>query len=189
MKTTLLEMIGGHVLFIVSGVLYTVHWYLLYRKPEAFTPVFMTGTLIAGLAAVVLMALGLEQGGREPGGAGPLWPVPAACAAAFLAVFVATSVIGRRPFTSELPLLLVWAGLEAAVLVIAARLGLLAGLPLTVGAACNALAAVAGLVCYGLYYNLEGDAQFMDGLIPYFAICLSSGVTVLFLALSRGAAR
>jgi hypothetical protein len=44
-----------------------------------------------------------------------------------------------------------------------------------------ALSAIAGLVCYSIYYLLGKDAQFIDGLIPYFTISFSMAVTAVFL--------
>jgi hypothetical protein len=178
---TLIEMLTGHILFIVSGIAYSIHWYLLSRKPGALAKILIAITMVCGLAGITVIILSLFSEGAGIGI--ELYPVLLACIAAFIAVFYITSILMKRPFTSELPLLLIWAGIEACALIAAANRGLLTPVPLAVCSLLNALSAMAGLVCYALYYRLGKDAQFIDGLIPYLAISFSMTVTAIFLAM------
>ena len=112
-----------------------------------------------------------------------LWPVPLACLAVFLTVLLFTSIVLKRPFTSELPLLLIWTCLELCALIVAWHLQFLSRIELGICALLAALSALLGLLCYSVYYLIAGRARFLDGLIPYLAISLSMAVTTVFLFL------
>ncbi|MBN1413407.1 MAG: hypothetical protein JW969_21370 [Spirochaetales bacterium] len=137
---------------------------------------------VTGLAGVVLIIFSLFGGSAEAYTEGiNYWPVLLTCIAVFFIVFLPTSIFLKRPFTSELPLLLIWGGIEAPALITAGYLEFFSLTPLIICTALNTLAAITGLACYAVFYRLEGTARFIDGLIPYAAITFSMTVTAVFL--------
>lgn len=169
---------SAHLLLAVCCALYLTWWSVFFRpRPErphgleyGFGVALIVGAAVCGLVSVVLMGRALaELPSTVP--AAVLWP----CAAvAYLVLAYMSARFLDRPVTTELLLIVAWTALEVAVVGAVAGTGeanLVPVLTAVVVAAC-----VGSLVCYLLYYRLDGWAAFLDGCGPLVAIGVLSVV-------------
>lgn len=167
----------GHWLLALCAVLYLAWWCVFFRprdeKPQGVERgagiALILGAVVAGLAAVFQIVTGLGQ--LPDAFSGPvLWLVAAGTYA--LLAFV-TSRFLERPVTTELLLIVAWCALEVDV-----AGAVWPNWPLLVAVI---VATAFSMVCYLLYYRLEGRAAFLDGCGPLVAVGLLSVIVAWML--------
>jgi len=102
----------------------------------------------------------------------------------FAVLILITNITFHRIVTSELIIIHIWAALElsaVAVLYGTERFGF--GRAATLVALVG-IATVVGLICYLLYYNLDGMLRYWDGLIPLIMYTFVMAVFLGLLAVS-----
>lgn len=162
----------GNLLMLLTIGFYIAWWVVLFRPDRNGSSPHGTFliviALVSGLASVVFLIFGISSqpwNGKEFPGA---YFLLGALGAYFILLGVTTGFF-HRPVTSELLLIVLWSALEWSVttaLKMGDRLSSRGALTLTIlvgGAACI------GLVCYVLFYRLDGAPRFWDGLIPLIA--------------------
>ena len=163
------EIFAGNVLLLLCSLFYLAWWVIVFRpnaseKSPAGT-ICITFAFLTGVAAIALMSGGIHALSNSTKGV-PVSSVLLGCAALFVLLLLVTTIVFRRPITSELIIIHIWTALElsaVAVLYNAGRFGMGRAVTLAVFAG---IATVIGLVTYVLYYRLEGTASYRDGMIP-----------------------
>lgn len=170
---------GGHVCLAVCAVLYLAWWWIFFNPsmPKATGVLYaagvgcIVGAVLFGIAAVVLMAMGLGAlSGAGAGGLAPGWAFAVGGIVAYAGLAYVTVRFFQRPLTTELLLFVLWAALELAVLNALAGSGALA--PCITFALIAAVVAVflGCLVCYVLYFRLSPLPSFAAGALPLAAV-------------------
>lgn len=148
---------------------YIAWWVVLFRPDRVGSSpsgtLLIAIALLAGAASVVFLIFGISSqswNGKDfPG----VYFFLGALGAYFVLLGITKSLF-QRPVTSELLLIVLWSTLEWA-LITALKMGgrLSSGRALTLTVLVG-FAAFIGLVCYVLFYRLDGAPRFWDGLIP-----------------------
>jgi len=158
----------GNMLMLVTCLCYISWWTTAFRPGKSdsgIASVLIIATLAAGTAAIVVLSMGINglNGCRVKI---PVCYLVAAAAVLYVISFTITKTVFRRPVTSELLIIFVWAAIEFAVLDVLFSNGRLSGRAALVQSVLIATATCIGLVCYVLYYRLDESARYLDGLIP-----------------------
>jgi hypothetical protein len=178
------QILTGNILFIVCCVFYLA-WWLLAFKPVGAIKGMKTGWLLipaafAGLSGVILILqsiLSKTQANHLLPGSFILW----GGIAAYIILLTVTVLLFKRPPTSELVLIVGWGMLALAEINLLFGLGVFsrrmsASFFLLIGAV-----VVLSLVCYVLYYHLEENAGYIDGMIPLLLVALVMGSVSCFI--------
>ena len=157
----------GNVLFIICCAFYLAWWLLAFKPSGAITG---TGWLLipaslSGLLGVIIVLWGIlakTPENRLFPGSFILW----GGIFLFFILLAVTVMLLKRPATSELFLIVGWGMLALAEINALFGMGLFShrlsvGFILAIGAAIGV-----SLVCYVLYYHLDSNAGYIDGMIP-----------------------
>lgn len=180
-------LLASHVLYVLCGLVYAVYWVLQEETPgAAAVSAFALAVLLgSGGVAGELLASGVPRSRNVPYsrvGPGPI--AGASLAILIVAWFVTTAVMGR-PYTSELVFVTAWAALELSSLDDAHGRGWIGRTSARAAAAVVAFALAFGLVCYAVYYLLEGRARFYAGLVPYIVFSLAMLLVTVLLVVEK----
>lgn len=179
------ELFTGNLLLFGCSLFYLAWWLVSFRpgvSKSAGGAVFLAFAFLCGIAAVLLLGLGLNSlSGVSKG-----LPVRYIFIGAFVLYFILLAVTAfcfQRQVTSELLLMLLWAALELAIVAVLTGTGRFGAGRAAVMTALIALATAAGLVCYVLYYRLSGLPSYWDGMVPLISdaavMAVFSGVLAL----------
>jgi hypothetical protein len=159
----------GNALMVITIGFYIAWWVVLFRPDRSgqspYGPPLIVIALVAGAASIVFLIFGISSqawNGKDFPGAYFLL----GALGAYVILLGITKSLFRRPVTSELLLIVLWSTLEWSVITVLKmgdRLSSIQALTLMV---LLGLAACIGLVCYVLFYRLDGTPRFWDGLIP-----------------------
>ena len=182
----------GHAALAVCAALYLAWWWTFFNPamPKATGALyavgvgFILGAVAFGIAAVVLLAMGLGAlaGAPQVGGAAPGWAFVVGGAAAYFALAFVTVRFFERPVTTELLLFVLWAALELAVLNALLGAGALSGGAFWLLGGVVALVTAANLVCYVLYFRLPPMPSFVDGAVPLAVVGVLAAVMAAVIA-------
>jgi hypothetical protein len=162
------EIFSGNLLLLFCSLFYLIWWVVSFRPGSSSGPtgVFcITAAFITGIAAIALLSTGISSFSHNSKGL-PVRFVLIGGAVLFVVLLLVTAVVFHRQVTSELIIIHIWAALElsaVAVLYGAGHFGpgRAAALAVLVG-----IATVVGLICYVLFYRLDGMSGYLDGIIP-----------------------
>jgi hypothetical protein len=185
-----LGILAGHLLIVLVGVFWSVYWARDFATEASGAPppsgLLVLAALVCGFGAFIVIPVSIPA---LPLGAVsmpfPLSSIPLWGTAFFVLWFLASTLLFRRPVTSELLLIPLWALLEAVALYALASSGWLGGRQTALLAALTAVALLAGLVCYILHYRLGEHGRYVNGLVPYGFIGAVSLAVVVLLAFNR----
>jgi len=176
------QIFWGNILLIICCAFYLA-WWLLAFKPTGAIKGMKTGWLlipafVAGLAAIVLAVKGLRSASVEaalfPSGL-LLW----GGIAAYLVLLAVTGLLFQRQVTTELLLIVGWAGLALSEINTLYGAGRFPHELAVVFAVVIGVATLISLVCYVLYYNLGDRAGYFDGMIPLLmAALVTAGISI-----------
>jgi hypothetical protein len=182
-------MLAGHLLIVLVGVFWSIYWTRDFSAEASATPlsgVLALAATLCGLGAFLLIPASIPAlplgTVRMPF---PLPNIPLWSAAFFVLWLLASTLLFRRPVTSELFLVPLWAVLEACVLYGLASSGWLNGRQTVTLAVLTAVAFLAGLVCYLLHYHLDEHGRYINGLVPYAFIGAVSLAVIALLVFNR----
>ena len=176
----------GNALFVACCAFYIAWWVLRFRPANPVMGVksgwLLIPAAVAGIVGVVLIISGLWILGSE----NALfwnWYVIVGWILAYVIAYIVTRWFFDRPVTSELMLITGWAALALA------EVNTLYGSQILSRALTVVLIVIIGvvlaacLVCYVLYYRLDAQQGFIDGMIPLLLTGLfMAGVSVPLLA-------
>ena len=180
------ELFWGNVLLMVCSLFYLA-WWIVAFKPNGAAKEIITGPLLAaammaGIIAVVLTIMGINTIPHEATLL-PMKPIIWGGVAAYFILLAITYFLFKRQVTSELLLIVGWAMLELSVINVlygAGRFGMKTAIVLFVAIG---IAVVISLVSYVLYYRLEENSSYIDGMIPLIIETLvMAGISVSMLA-------
>jgi hypothetical protein len=170
--TPLRGIFAGNLLLLVCSLLYLVWWAISFRQNSSgglagvLAGVFcITAAFISGVAAIVLMSGGFYSLSQDSKSL-PVRFILLGGAILLLVLLLVTVIAFHRIVTLELIIIHIWAALElsaVSVLYGIGRFGL--GRAVTL-AALVGIATVVALICYILYYRLNGTASYLAGMIP-----------------------
>ena len=126
---------------------------------------YITAAFITGVAAIALMSAGINSLSQDSKNL-PVRFILIGVAVLFLVLILVTIIAFHRIVTSELIIIHIWAALELSVVAVLYGtghfgLGRAATLTALVG-----IAIVVGLICYVLYFRLDGMSSYWDGMVP-----------------------
>jgi hypothetical protein len=169
----LIGLIVVHALFVLSGITYFAYWILQDAAPgPTAVALFFLSILFGfggaiGASSVALASVPLSDGRRLK-----LWHIIVANLALLVAVYAVTSGLMGRVFTTELVFVVIWSTTEYCAVRAALSRGWLSGHGAAVAAVLVSLGLAVGLVCYAIYFLLDGRMRFYSGLVPYGAVSL-----------------
>jgi hypothetical protein len=153
----------GNLLLLFCSLFYLTWWVVTFRPNSSggLLGVFgILAALITGVVAINLMSTGIISLSTISKGV-PVRFILIGGAVLFVILLLVTTVAFHRIVTSELIIIHFWAALElsaVAVLYGTGRFG--AGRAAALGALVG-IAFVVGLICYVLYYRLDGMSSFI----------------------------
>lgn len=165
---SLWEVFSGNLLLFFCSLFYLVWWVVSFRPGSSGGPtgVFcITAAFITGFAAIALLTLGINALSHDSTGL-PVKFILIGAAVLFIVLLFVTTILFHRQVTSELIIIHIWAALEfsaIAVLYGTGRFGL--GNALTM-ALLVGIVTIVGVICYVLYYRLEGMSSYRVGIVP-----------------------
>jgi len=178
------QIFAGNLLLLICSLFYLVWWVVCFR-PDASGKtaggsagvIYITAAFITGIAAIVLLSGGINILSKDAKSV-PVWLILLSGTVLFVVMILVTTAVYRRPMTSELIIVHIWAVLELCAVVVLYGTGRF-GLGRTVLLlTLLGIAFVAGMICYVLYYRLEGTAGYRDGMAP---LIIDASVMAVFL--------
>lgn len=176
----------GHALLAVCAVLYLVWWCVFFRpraqSPQGVEYVLGVAFILGAVAFGAIAVTKIVQAASALPSAIPGFIVVAAAIVLYVVLLAVTYAVFNRPVTTELLLIVAWLALETAVLSALVA----AGMPTGKAAVLTVLVAVAfiaSMTCYVLYYRLSGTAAFLDGCGPLVTVAILATLFALFLRL------
>lgn len=176
----------GHFALAACAGFYLAWWCVFFRpnaKQDNTRLLRGVGIACIVLAAVLgVLALGLVIAALVALPASiPTFILIAGAVALYVVLLGITNVVMDRPLTTELALIVGWFALEVNFLNGIASTGLVTGASLIIMGLFVLIAFIASLVCYVLYYQLEGRRAFACGATPLLVIGLVSLAFALLL--------
>ena len=178
------QIFAGNLLLFICSIFYLVWWVVCFGPNASGKAaggstgvVYLTGAFISGIAAIVLMSGGINTLSKDAKSV-PVWLILLCGIVLFAVMLLVTTAFYQRPVTSELIIIHIWAVLQLcaiAVLYGTGRFGLGRTVLLVT---LTGIAFVVGVICYILYYRLEGKAGYWDGMAP---LLIDASVMAVFL--------
>lgn len=162
------ELFAGNLLFLLCSIFYLVWWIVCFR-PNASSGqsggVFLAFAFLTGITALILLSVGINAFSATSK-ALPIRFILIGAVALYLILLSVTAAVFHRQVTSELIIMVIWAALQLSVITVLYGTGRFdfgrtAAAVMLVGAAI-----VIGMICYVLYYRLDGSSSYIDGMIP-----------------------
>ncbi len=180
------EIFAGNLLLLLCSLFYLAWWAVSCRPNSSggSAGVFwITAAFITGIAATGLMSVGINSI-SDVSKALPVRFILMGCAALFFILLLVTSIVFHRPVTSELLIIHIWAALELSAVAVLCGSGQLGMGRAAALAALVGIATIAALICYILYYRLDGTARYWIGMVPLMTDALVMAVFLVLLAAS-----
>jgi len=159
----------GNALFVICCVFYLAWWLVSFRPGQPVIAQKMIWLLapaaIAGLAGVIVIIWAMAAAPDDKRLFANIWALVGSIAA-YIVFMSVTKWLFDRPVTSELMLFTGWAALAVAMVNALYGAGLVGRPGLVVWLVVIGLVLVACLVCYVLYYRLDGVPKYVDGAVP-----------------------
>jgi hypothetical protein len=162
------EIFSGNLLLLIC-ILFYLAWWVVTFKPGSTggrAGVFsISVAFITGFAAIILLAVGINSLSHDSMGL-PVKFILIGFAVLFVVLLFVTTTSFHRQVTSELIIIHIWAAIEFSAIAVtygtgSFGFGSTVALSILVG-----VATIVGLVCYVIYYRLEGIASYRVGMVP-----------------------
>ncbi|EGW37166.1 hypothetical protein [Desulfosporosinus sp. OT] len=158
----------GNLLLLFCSLFYLIWWIVSFRpdSPGGAIGVFsIIAALIAGVVAITLMSTGILSLSFISKGL-PVKFILIGGAVLFVVLLLVTNMAFHRIVTSELIIMHIWAALELSAVAVLYGTGRFGSGRATALGALVGIATVVGLICYVLYYRLDGMSSYWDGMVP-----------------------
>lgn len=180
------ELFFGNLFLLLCSLFYLAWWILCFHPHSSGGTggaVCLTIAFGTGIAAVVLMSLGIYSLSQDSKGL-PIGYILFGGILLYVILLMVTVLLFHRQTTSELLILHIWVVLEISAVTVLhgiSRFGLVrtAILLVLIGTA-----TVIGLICYVLYYRLDGISSYQDGMVPLITDALTMVAFLGFLSAS-----
>ena len=110
----LLDIFAGNLLLLFCSLFYLAWWVVAFRpnasEKSSTGTICITAAFITGIAAIALMSGGIRALSSSAKGV-PVSCVLLGCAALFVLLLLVTTIVFRRPITSELIIIHIWTAL------------------------------------------------------------------------------
>ena len=162
------EIFAGNLLLLFCSLFYLVWWVVSFRPNSSGGSAgvfYITAAFITGVAAIALMSGGINSLSQDSKSL-PVRFILLGSAALFLVLLLVTAIAFHRIVTSELIIIHIWAALELSVVAVLYGTGCFGPGRAATLAALVGIATVIGLICYVLYYRLDGTASYWNGMVP-----------------------
>ena len=162
------EIFAGNLLLLFCSLFYLVWWVVSFRPNSSGGSAgvfYITAAFITGVAAIALMSGGINSLSQDSKSL-PVRFILLGSAALFLVLLLVTAIAFHRIVTSELIIIHIWAALELSVVAVLYGTGRFSSGRAATLAALVGIATVIGLICYVLYYRLDGTASYWNGMVP-----------------------
>ncbi len=172
------QMLIGNLLLTGCCAFYILWWLIAFKPNHPIKGMrsgwLLIGAFAFGLAGVIQIVRGsnLPQGTL---GFASRRAILIGGIAAYVILLAATYLIFKRQVTSELFLITGWAMLTFMEINALYALGMFTRSAGTVFLAITLIAAAVSIVCYILYYRLDGVKAYIDGIIP---LALAAGIMI-----------
>lgn len=165
---SLWEVFTGNLLFLFCSLFYLIWWVVSFRPNSSGGPAgafCIAAAFISGIAAITLLSVGISSLSHDSMGL-PVRFVLIGAAVLFVVLLFVTTVAFHRQVTSELIIIHIWAAFEFSVIAVlygTGRFGL--GRAVTM-AVLVGIATIVGVICYVLFYRLDGMSSYRVGIVP-----------------------
>lgn len=165
---SLWEVFSGNLLLFFCSLFYLIWWVVSFRPGSSggSAGVFcIAAAFITGIAAIALLSVGINSLSHNSKGL-PVRYIMIGVAVLYVALLLVTVVVFHRQVTSELIIIHIWVALEISTVVVLHGIGRfgqgrIAALTVLVG-----ISTIIGLICYVLYYRLDGLSSYWVGMVP-----------------------
>ena len=183
-STPLRGIFAGNLLLLFCSLFYLIWWAISFRQNSSgglagvLAGVFcIMAAFISGIAAIALMSGGIYSLSQDSKSS-PVRFILLGGAVLFLVLLLVTVIAFHRIVTLELLIIHIWAALELSVVSVLYGIGRFGLGRAVILAALVAIATVVALICYVLYYRLNGTASYLDGMVP---LMVDAFIMALFL--------
>jgi len=178
------QIFAGNLLLFICSLFYLVWWIIGFR-PDASGKtaggsagiIYLTGAIVSGIAAIILLSGGINTLSKDAKGV-PVRFILLGGIVLFAVMILVTTAVFHRPMTSELIIVHIWAVLELCAVAVLYGTGRFGPVRTVILVTLVGLAFIAGMICYVLYYRLEGTAGYRDGMAP---LIIDASVIAVFL--------
>ena len=167
------DIFAGSLLLLFCSLCYLAWWFVSFN-PNSSNPnssggsagmFYLVAAFITGVAAIALTSNGIKWLSQDSKGL-PVRFILLGSAAVFLILLLVTAIAFHRPMTSEFLIIHIWTALELSMVAVLYGTGHFGLGRVAILTALVGIAFVASLICYTLYYRLDGTARYWDGMIP-----------------------
>jgi hypothetical protein len=165
---SLWKVFSGNLLLLLCSLFYLIWWVVTFRPDSSggSAGVFcITAAFITGIAAIALLSSGINSLSHDSKGL-PVRFILIGTAVLFVVLLFVTAVVFNRQVTSELIIIHIWVALEISAVAVLHGTGRFGPGRVAALAALVGIATVVGLICYVLYYRLDGMSSYRVGMVP-----------------------
>lgn len=180
------KIITGNILLIICCGFYLAWWILAFRPTNPVRGVgkLLIPAVIAGLICVVLLVNAIMKAPKESLLLSNYWFIIGGIAA-YIALWLVTTRVFRRPVTTELFLIVGWCILALSVVNSLLGYGLFSSNMAYAFMVIIVAAVVVSLVCYVWYYRLDASKSYYYGMVPLLLIALVQLAISICMAVTR----
>ena len=169
----------GNLKLVLCFVFYLAWWVIGFNTRRPIRGMASGWLLIPAMVLGVLSLFDIGRGLVFSGGLMPGMVIVVGGVVCYVALLGITSGVLRRPVTSELLIIVLWATVSLLEVNSLVALGSISsGLGCVLMVLCL-IGTVASLVCYQLFYGIDAGAAFVDGTIPLVLAAVMTGVIAL----------
>jgi len=162
------EIFTGNLLLLFCSLCYLAWWVVSFNPNSSGGSAgmfYIAAAFITGVAAIFLTSSGIKWLSQDSKGL-PVKFILLGSVAVFLILLLVTVIVFHRMVTSELLIIHIWAALELSMVTVLHGTGHFGLGSVAILSALIGIAFVASMICYILYYRLDGTASYWDGMIP-----------------------
>ena len=162
------EIFGGNLLLLLCCLCYCAWWIMSFRPGSTGSSAglfYLAAAFITGTAAIILMSYGIDSLSHESITLSVKY-ILLGTALVFFFLLMLTAIVFRRPVTSELFIIHVWAALELSAVAVLYGTGRFGTARAGIMLALIGIATIIALICYALYYRLDATARLRVGVVP-----------------------
>ncbi len=171
----------GNILLVFCFLFYLAWWRIAFN-PEKVSRrgggAYLLAAFILGIAAIFFILSSIVSLSAESS-ALPVRDIILVGILVFIVMLLVTSRILKRPVTSELFIMHFWTVLELSMAEVLSGTGYIGFVYMQILVIMIAAAAIISLICYMIYYRLDGRSRFRVGTIPLGIACI---IAIAFLA-------
>lgn len=162
------EIFAGNLLLLFCSLCYLAWWVVSFNPNSSGGSAgmfYIAAAFIIGVVAIFLTSSGIKWFSQDSKSL-PVSFILLGSVAVFIILLLVTTIAFHRMVTSELLIIHIWAALELSMVVVLYGTGHFGFGRVAILSALIGIAFIASLICYILYYRLDGTASYWAGMIP-----------------------